>query len=410
MRSAAAKLDLRVVVIFRELLDARCPALKTQAAGLKPAANIVTTASANRHRGQPLFGLGAVPSLPDSGDAAPGPILEGDEAPRSAHPGSVVNLLLVVAAVFAAAIAANPEARCSRRPRRRSILGFAVALTITDQRLPAPAPLRAARTAGRPDGARRSLAPGRQPARWRGPGARRRSRACTRRSSACSSASRRSAAAHRRRRARGPGGGAGSRRPRPPRRGQPVADRAAPAPRGDAQERPARARRRARRDAGPRQPGDAGAADPGPPAAADRPRRPRAQGRARRPSLRAREPEPDRDQLSTPTASSAACPRRWRSSPTASPRRRCRTPPATPAPSTWTFGSSRDRQALELAISDDGRGFSFEEATRGLGLAGMRERALLVSGDLEIESRPDDGTRVRLRVPIHVAGNDNGEE
>ena len=69
---------------------------------------------------------------------------------------------------------------------------------------------------------------------------------------------------------------------------------------------------------------------------------------------------------------------------------------------------THDRGALELAISDDGRGFTFEQATRGLGLAGMRERALLVNGELEIESRPDDGTRVRLRVPIGVAGDDDG--
>ena len=33
------------------------------------------------------------------------------------------------------------------------------------------------------------------------------------------------------------------------------------------------------------------------------------------------------------------------------------------------------------------------------GAGGMRERALLVGGDLTIESRPDAGTTVRLRVP-----------
>lgn len=69
---------------------------------------------------------------------------------------------------------------------------------------------------------------------------------------------------------------------------------------------------------------------------------------------------------------------------------------------------NRERDAIELEVDDDGRGFSFEEGTRGLGLAGMRERALLVNGDLEIESRPGDGTRVRLRVPIGVAGDDGG--
>ena len=55
---------------------------------------------------------------------------------------------------------------------------------------------------------------------------------------------------------------------------------------------------------------------------------------------------------------------------------------------------------VELTVTDDGRGFTFDQASRGLGMGGMRERALLVGGDLRIESRPGVGTRVRLRVPI----------
>lgn len=55
---------------------------------------------------------------------------------------------------------------------------------------------------------------------------------------------------------------------------------------------------------------------------------------------------------------------------------------------------------VELTVADDGRGFTFDQASRGLGMGGMRERALLVGGDLRIESRPGVGTRVRLRVPI----------
>jgi two-component system sensor histidine kinase UhpB len=52
-----------------------------------------------------------------------------------------------------------------------------------------------------------------------------------------------------------------------------------------------------------------------------------------------------------------------------------------------------------LVVSDDGRGFSFDEANTGLGLGGMRERALLVGGELETESRPGSGTSIRLTVP-----------
>jgi two-component system sensor histidine kinase UhpB len=52
-----------------------------------------------------------------------------------------------------------------------------------------------------------------------------------------------------------------------------------------------------------------------------------------------------------------------------------------------------------LEVSDDGRGFAFDESERGLGIGGMRERALLIGAELTIESRPDSGTTVRLVVP-----------
>ena len=60
----------------------------------------------------------------------------------------------------------------------------------------------------------------------------------------------------------------------------------------------------------------------------------------------------------------------------------------------------REDGSVELSVADDGRGFTFDQASRGLGLAGMRERALLVNGELQVESRPQVGTRVRLLVPI----------
>lgn len=59
----------------------------------------------------------------------------------------------------------------------------------------------------------------------------------------------------------------------------------------------------------------------------------------------------------------------------------------------------RDARGVELTVADDGRGFAFDEADRGLGIEGMRERALMVEGELTIESRPDAGTTVRLTIP-----------
>jgi signal transduction histidine kinase len=57
-----------------------------------------------------------------------------------------------------------------------------------------------------------------------------------------------------------------------------------------------------------------------------------------------------------------------------------------------------------LEIKDDGKGFAFAEEGKGLGLSGMRERALLVDGSLDIDSRPGRGTTVRLEVPLDRNG------
>jgi two-component system, NarL family, sensor histidine kinase UhpB len=54
---------------------------------------------------------------------------------------------------------------------------------------------------------------------------------------------------------------------------------------------------------------------------------------------------------------------------------------------------------IVLEVADDGRGFAFDDSERGLGIGGMRERALMVGGALTIESRPDRGTTVRLELP-----------
>jgi PAS domain S-box-containing protein len=57
---------------------------------------------------------------------------------------------------------------------------------------------------------------------------------------------------------------------------------------------------------------------------------------------------------------------------------------------------------LLLTVSDDGCGFqpSGQTETEELGLAGMRERAALVGGTLSVESQPQRGTRVCLRVTL----------
>ena len=53
---------------------------------------------------------------------------------------------------------------------------------------------------------------------------------------------------------------------------------------------------------------------------------------------------------------------------------------------------------LELRVSDDGPGFDAAASGPGLGIGGMRERAILCGGLLQIDSQPDAGTRVTLRA------------
>jgi two-component system, NarL family, sensor histidine kinase UhpB len=56
-------------------------------------------------------------------------------------------------------------------------------------------------------------------------------------------------------------------------------------------------------------------------------------------------------------------------------------------------------RAIELRVRDDGRGFVLDRRRRGLGLDGMAERARLVGGELEIASTPGTGTELLMRVP-----------
>jgi len=61
---------------------------------------------------------------------------------------------------------------------------------------------------------------------------------------------------------------------------------------------------------------------------------------------------------------------------------------------------------IELSVHDNGAGFCADQVggkPMSFGVAGMRERAELVGGRLEISSRPGQGTRIRLMVPFRAA-------
>jgi len=71
---------------------------------------------------------------------------------------------------------------------------------------------------------------------------------------------------------------------------------------------------------------------------------------------------------------------------------------------------SSGESSLAVLVSDDGKGFDPADETSGFGLAGMRERAELVGGELQVESMPDGGTRVMASVPLPPADGSDLDE
>jgi two-component system, NarL family, sensor histidine kinase UhpB len=62
--------------------------------------------------------------------------------------------------------------------------------------------------------------------------------------------------------------------------------------------------------------------------------------------------------------------------------------------------SLRPLNGSVLEVRDDGRGITDAQVSgQGVGLGGMRERALLVGGRLTVRRRREGGTEVRLEVP-----------
>jgi signal transduction histidine kinase len=59
-----------------------------------------------------------------------------------------------------------------------------------------------------------------------------------------------------------------------------------------------------------------------------------------------------------------------------------------------------------LNIEDDGQGFDVKHVfngslpKQGIGLLGMRERAVLLGGTFSIHSEPGHGTQIALEIPL----------
>jgi signal transduction histidine kinase len=61
---------------------------------------------------------------------------------------------------------------------------------------------------------------------------------------------------------------------------------------------------------------------------------------------------------------------------------------------------SEDAALVEIVVRDDGVGFDLRQETSGYGLLGMRERAELLDGTVEITSVPGAGTTLHARLPV----------
>jgi len=57
-------------------------------------------------------------------------------------------------------------------------------------------------------------------------------------------------------------------------------------------------------------------------------------------------------------------------------------------------------EALELEVEDHGKGFTPQQTQHGIGLVAMRERAGLLGGSIEFLRPGENGTLVRLKIPI----------
>ena len=61
---------------------------------------------------------------------------------------------------------------------------------------------------------------------------------------------------------------------------------------------------------------------------------------------------------------------------------------------------------IRLTLSDNGIGFDLSTslASNGIGIRSMRERARMLRGTFQVLSRPSEGTRIMVTVPLHTTG------
>ena len=67
---------------------------------------------------------------------------------------------------------------------------------------------------------------------------------------------------------------------------------------------------------------------------------------------------------------------------------------------------ARQDETVTLTVGDNGVGAPVDAERAGFGLRGMQERAAQLGGELALESRPDGGAQLFLRLPLPTEGTD----
>ncbi len=69
----------------------------------------------------------------------------------------------------------------------------------------------------------------------------------------------------------------------------------------------------------------------------------------------------------------------------------------------------RQDENLVLAVHDDGKGFNESEIAGSLGVLGMKERAQVCGGSVQVSSSPGEGTTITVCVPLQASGAEQGQ-
>ena len=65
------------------------------------------------------------------------------------------------------------------------------------------------------------------------------------------------------------------------------------------------------------------------------------------------------------------------------------------------FTMTKTKDIILLLIKDNGKGFNIENSNKGLGLMSMKERADILGGTVEIESKPGKGTCLKIKIQVN---------